>query len=186
VKSENLMIVRWVGLSLALLGLTGCFGDKNSDLKEWMQKSSEGLQGKVEPLPEVKPYQPFLYNAFEVVDPFRASKMELGRKGGGSGALAPNTNRPREPLEAYDLEKLKMVGILQQGKNIQALVNAPDGNLYRVKLGSYLGQNFGMVVGISETEIKLKEIVEDSGGDWVERSTSLNLEEVGQKAEQKK
>lgn len=185
-KSENLMIKRWIGVSLALLSLTGCFGDENSDLKEWMQKSSEGLQGKIEPLPEVKPYEPFLYNAFELVDPFRSSKMELARKGGTSGALAPNTKRPREPLEAYDLEKLKMVGILQQGKNIQALVNAPDGNLYRVKLGSYLGQNFGMVVGITETEIKLKEIVEDSGGDWVERATSLNLEEVGQKAEQKK
>ncbi len=185
-KRENLMIKRWMGVSLALLGLTGCFGDENSDLKEWMQKSSEGLQGKIEALPAVKAYEPFLYNAFDLVDPFRTSKMEFARKGGASGALAPNTKRPREPLEAYDLEKLKMVGILQQGKNIQALVNAPDGNLYRVKLGSYLGQDFGMVVGITETEIRLKEIVEDSGGDWVERSTSLNLEEVGQKAEQKK
>lgn len=79
-----------------------------------------------------------------------------------------------------------MVGILQQGKNIQALVNAPDGNLYRVKLGSYMGQNFGMVTGITETGIRLKEIVEESGGDWVERETTLNLEEVGQKAEQKR
>ncbi|MDR3412329.1 MAG: pilus assembly protein PilP [Formivibrio sp.] len=185
-KNESLMIIRWIGVSLALLSLGGCFGDENSDLKAWMKTSSEGLQGKVEPLPEVKPYQPFVYNAFDLVDPFRASKMDFARKGGMSGALAPNTNRPKEPLEAYDLEKLKMVGILQQGKNIQALVSAPDGNLYRVKLGSYLGQNFGMVVGITETEIKLKEIVEDSGGDWGERSTSLNLEEVGQKAEQKK
>jgi len=186
VKNENLMIKRWMCISLASLCLAGCFGDENSDLKAWMQKSSEGLQGKIESLPAVKPYEPFLYNAFDLVDPFRTSKMDFSKKGGGSGALAPNTNRPREPLESYDLEKLKMVGILQQGKNIQALVNAPDGNLYRVKLGSYLGQNFGMVVGITETELKLKEIVEDSGGDWVERATSLNLEEVGQKAEQKK
>lgn len=180
------MIKRSIGLSMVALSLTGCFGDENGDLKEWMQQSSEGFQGRVEALPTVKTYEPFAYNGFDLADPFRPSKMDFAKKGALRGALAPNLNRSKEPLEAYDLERLKMVGLLQQGKNIQALVNAPDGNLYRVKLGSYMGQNFGMVVGITETEIKLKEIVEDSGGDWVERVTALNLEEVGQNAEQKK
>lgn len=174
------MIKHWLTGSLVVIGLTGCLGDEKSDLKEWMLKSSEGLQGKVEPLPEVKPYEPFTYNAFDLVDPFSAVKMNVAKKG-GSGALAPNANRPREPLEAYDLEKLRMVGTLQQSKEIQALIKGPDSNLYRVKLGSYLGQNFGMVVGITETQVTLKEIVEDSGGDWVERSASLTLEEVEQK-----
>lgn len=183
-KNEGSMIRRWLGLSLIVLGLSGCFGDENGDLKEWMQQNSENLQGKVEPLPEVKPYEPFTYAAHDLVEPFRPAKMEFAKKGGG--ALAPNMNRPKEPLEAYDLERLRMVGILQQGRNIQALVSAPDGNLYRVKLGSYMGQDFGMVVAITETGIKLKEIVEESGGDWVERETTLNLEEVGQKAEQRK
>jgi len=183
-QSEIDMMKRWLGIPLILLGLGGCFGDENSDLKEWMRQSSEGLQGKVEPLPEVKTYEPFSYAAQELIDPFRPAKMELAKKGGG--ALAPNMNRPKEPLEAYDLERLRMVGILQQDRNIQALVNTPDGNLYRVKLGSYMGQNFGMVTGITETGIRLKEIVEESGGDWVERETTLNLEEVGQKAEQKR
>jgi type IV pilus assembly protein PilP len=95
--------------------------------------------------------------------------------------LAPNTNRVKEVLENYDLEKLRMVGTLQQGKTVQALVRAPDGNLYRVKQGSYMGQNFGMVVKVSETEVSLKEIVEDSGGDWVERTTSLSLDDAEQK-----
>lgn len=181
------MIKRWMMLSLLAAGLTGCFfGDENSDLKEWMKQSSEGLQGKVEPLPEAKPYEPFTYSAFELADPFKTSKMDVVKKGGAGSGLAPNPNRPKEPLESYDLEKLKMVGTLQRGSMIEGLVKAPDNNLYRVKLGSYMGQNFGMVVGISETEIKLKEIVEDSGGDWAERSATLNLEETGQKAEQKK
>ena len=180
------MIKRWTMISLLAAGLTGCFGDENGDLKEWMRQSSEGLQGKVEPLPEVKPYEPFTYAAFELTDPFKTAKMDVVRKGGAHSGLMPNLNRPREQLESYDLEKLRMVGILQKGKAIEALVKAPDNNLYRVKLGSYMGQNFGMVVGISETEVKLKEIVEDIGGDWAERSATLNLEEVGQKAEQKK
>lgn len=180
------MIRQWMMTALLTVGLSGCFGDENSDLKEWMRQSSEGLQGKVEPLPEVKPYEPFTYAAFDLVEPFQTSKMDVVKKSGAGKGLAPNPNRAKEALESYDLEKLKMVGILQQGKMIEALVKAPDNNLYRVKLGSYMGQNFGMVTGITETEIKLKEIVEDSGGDWVERAATLNLEEVGQKAEQKK
>ncbi|KAF0814075.1 hypothetical protein IGB42_01755 [Andreprevotia sp. IGB-42] len=170
----------YLALVLATLGLAGCFGEENSDLKEWMREKSDGLRGKVEPLPEVKPYQPFTYDAFSLPDPFRPSKMEVAKKGSNSG-LAPNPNRPKEVLENYDLEKLRMVGTLQQGKTIQALIRAPDGNLYRVKVGSYMGQNFGMVAEISETEVKLKEIVEDSGGDWVERSTGLSLDDAEQK-----
>ncbi|QLG89721.1 pilus assembly protein PilP [Chitinibacter bivalviorum] len=171
---------RWILLGLITTSLSGCFGDKNSDLKAWMQEQSEGLRGRVEPLPEVKPYEPFTYNAFDLPDPFKPSKMELAKKGSGGG-IAPNTNRVKEILESYDLEKLRMVGTLQQGKIIQALVKAPDGNLYRVKLGSYMGQNFGMVTKVTETEISLKEIVEDSGGDWVERTTTLSLDDSEQK-----
>ena len=120
------------------------------------------------------------YNASDVADPFKPAKMDVAK---GKGALIPNVNRPREPLESYDLEKLQMAGTLQQGKTIQALIKAPDGTLHRVRQGSYLGRNFGMVVRIGETEVTLKEIVEDSGGDWVERTSSLTLEEVEQNAQ---
>ena len=174
------MIKRWMIGSLSVVALAGCFGEEHSDLKEWMRVNSEGLRGRVDPLPEVKPYTPFVYAAFDLVDPFRSTKMEVAKRNGGSG-LAPNMNRPKEELEKFDLERLKMVGTLQQGKMMQALISDPSGTLHRIKLGSYMGQNFGMVVGISETEVKLKEIVEDSGGDWVERTTSLNLVEAEQK-----
>jgi type IV pilus assembly protein PilP len=172
---------RWTLLILAsVAALTGCLGEKNSDLKAWMVEQSEGLRGKVEPLPEVRPYQPFTYDAFGLPDPFKPSKMELAKKAGSSG-LAPNTNRVKEVLENYDLEKLRMVGTLQQGKTVQALIKAPDGNLYRVRVGSYMGQDFGMVTQVTETEVSLKEIVEDSGGDWVERTTTLSLDDAEQK-----
>lgn len=172
---------RWTLLILASVAtLTGCLGEKNSDLKAWMAEQSEGLRGKVEPLPEVRPYQPFTYDAFGLPDPFKPSKMELAKKAGSSG-LAPNTNRVKEVLENYDLEKLRMVGTLQQGKTVQALIKAPDGNLYRVRVGSYMGQDFGMVTQVTETEVSLKEIVEDSGGDWVERTTTLSLDDAEQK-----
>ncbi|MDR3425840.1 MULTISPECIES: pilus assembly protein PilP [Silvimonas] len=166
-------------MSLLALALSGCFGDQNSDLKAWMRESSEGMRGKVEPLPEAKPYTPFTYNAFDVADPFNPHKMDMARK--GNGGVTPDMNRPKEALESYDLEKLTFVGTLQQAKTIQALIRAPDGNLYRIKVGNYMGQNFGKVLAISETEVKLKEIVEDSGGDWVERDTSLPLQEAEQK-----
>ncbi|WP_255992117.1 pilus assembly protein PilP [Chitinolyticbacter albus] len=167
-------------LAILAVSLTGCFGEEHGDLKEWMRENSEGLRGKIEAAPEVKTVEPFVYDAFAIPDPFDTAKMVLAKKGSGS-SIAPNPDRPKEVLENYDLEKLRMVGVLQQGKVIQALINAPDRSLYRVKVGNYMGQNFGMVVSISETEVKLKEIVEDSGGDWVERETSLTLDEAEQK-----
>ncbi|UXY16109.1 pilus assembly protein PilP [Chitiniphilus purpureus] len=171
-------MARWIPVAMFAVLLTGCFGEEHGDLKEWMAQNSEGLRGKIEPAPEVKIVEPVVYEAFSLLDPFNAAKMELAKK--SSSGIAPNTNRPKEVLENYDLEKLRMVGILQQGKQIQALISAPDRNLYRVKVGNYMGQNFGMVVAISETEVKLKEIVEDSGGDWIERETILTLDEAEQ------
>lgn len=165
--------------ALSLFLLSACINDDFDDLKAWMDESSRGLKARIEPLPAPKPYEPFVYAAFELIDPFNRSKMEVAKRAGG--ALAPNLNRPRETLELYDLEKLRMVGTLQRGKEVNALIRAPDGNLYRVKIGSYMGQNFGMVTSISETETSLKEIVEDSGGDWVERTSVLALDEMEQK-----
>ena len=173
------VVMRGLALSVLSLVLAGCFSDDNDDLKAWMSQSKESLRGKVEPLPEARLYQPFSYNAFDVSDPYNPHKMDVARKAGGG--LAPDTNRPKEVLESYDLEKLTFVGTLQQGKIIQALIRAPDNNLYRIKVGNYMGQNFGKVLAVTDTEVKLKEIIEDSGGDWVERDTSLPLQEAEQK-----
>jgi type IV pilus assembly protein PilP len=129
----------------------------------------------------VKPYEPVPYKAFEQSDPFSSTKIELVTKSAstssGSG-LKPDFNRPKEPLEAYPLESLKMVGVLQQKNASFALVKADTG-LYRVKIGNYMGQNFGLITTITDSQIQLRELIQDAAGDWTERQSTLQLQEVG-------
>ncbi len=158
------------------LALLGCAGEPHGDLKQFVEESGNLPHGRVPPLPEVKPYEPFTYAAFDVIDPFKARKIEPPKNAGGSG-VAPDLNRRREPLETYPLESLKMVGTLEQKKQIYALVKAPDNGLFRVRTGNYLGQNFGRIVGISESAVKLKEITQDGGGNWEEKEQVLLLQE---------
>lgn len=154
------------------LGLTGCGGDGMEDLKQFVNDSGENLRGKIEPLPEIKPHESFAYNAFDLPDPFKPRKLQPSK--GGSG-LQPDLNRAKEKLEEFPLENLKMVGTLQQNKVNYGLVKTSDGSLYRVKIGNYMGQNFGIITKISDTEIVMTEIVQDSTGNWTERNTSINL-----------
>jgi type IV pilus assembly protein PilP len=163
---------------LGLLLLAGCGADPNQELKQWMDDQSKSMKGKVDPLPVVKPYVPFAYNAFDLPDPFKPRKIEPAR---GSSKLAPDLNRRKEPLEAYPIESLKMVGTLQQKDAMYALVRTNDRNVYQVRVGNYLGQNFGIITGISEGEIKLRELVQDSSGDWAERQSRLLLDDQEQK-----
>jgi type IV pilus assembly protein PilP len=173
---------RWLGLAAAtLLGafmLSGCAGDPNQEVKQWMDEQAKTMKGKVDPLPLVKPYVPFAYNAFDLPDPFKPRKIEPAR---GSSKLAPDLNRRKEPLEAYPIESLRMVGTLQQQNTIYALVRTNDKNVYQVRMGNYLGQNFGIITGISEGEIRLRELVQDSSGDWTERQSRLLLDDQEQK-----
>ena len=156
--------------------LAACSGEEHSDLRQFVKDSDKLPHGNIPPLPEVKPYEPYSYNAFDLTDPFKPRKIEPP-KGSGGGALAPDLNRRREALEAYPLENLRMVGTLEQKKQMFALVRAPDNTLHRVKAGNYLGQNFGRIVGISESAVKLKEIVQDSTGNWEEKDQVLLLSE---------
>lgn len=159
-------------LLLGLL-LTGCGSEEFQDIKDFIKESEQGLKGRVEPLPEVKPYEPFNYNAFDLPDPFKPRKIEPVK--GGGGKLQPDVNRRKEALEVYPLENLSMVGTLQQKNVIYALIKTPDNNLYRVKTGNYMGQNFGLITDVSEASLKLKELIQDSAGDWSERESSLQL-----------
>lgn len=168
--------MRWLGTFLLCMGIAACGGSNNfDDLNKFIKESGQGMRGKVEPLPEVSPYEPFTYNAFDLPDPFKPRKLNP-IKGKGSG-LQPDLNRPKEPLESYPLESLKMMGTLQRNKINYALVKTPDNTLHRVKAGNYMGQNFGVVTSVTETEITIKEIVQDSGGDWTERPSSIQLQE---------
>ena len=157
-------------------GLASCSGEQYSDLRQFVQDSEKLPHGRLPPLPDVKPYEPFTYEAYNLVDPFKPRKIEPPKTAVGSG-IQPDLTRRKEPLEAYPLESLRMVGTLQQNKATYALVKSPDNNVLTVKSGNYLGQNFGQITEISESTVKLKEIVQDSGGDWTERISTLTLTE---------
>ena len=165
------------GIGIVLLTasalLAGCGGETHQDLRTWMQDQGKGAKGRLDPLPQIKPYEPFAYNAYDLPDPFKPRKIEPTK---GSSRLAPDLARRREPLEAYPLESLTMVGTLERGKGVFALVRTPEKDIYQVRAGNYMGQNFGVVTGISDGEVKLKELVQDGSGDWTERSSTLNLQ----------
>jgi type IV pilus assembly protein PilP len=153
--------------------LSGCGGGSMDDLKTFVAETGKDSQGKIEPLPEVKPYESFSYKAFDLPDPFKPRKLSTG----GGGGLQPDLNRPKEPLEAFSLETLKMVGVLSQNGVINAVIKTPDNAIYHIKKGNYVGQNFGLVTQITDSEVTLREVVQDSAGDWSERTSTLVLQE---------
>lgn len=155
--------------------VTGCGGGDYSDLDAFVQNSGKGLQGKVDPLPEVKPYTHFTYEAFDILNPFAPRKSENTRT--VSSKLQPDLTRRKEVLENFPLENLEMVGSLRQSSEIFALIRSPDGVLHRVKPGNYLGQDFGEINRISESEIKINEIVQDGVSEWTHRVSTLMLKD---------
>lgn len=155
--------------------LAGCAGGNQDDLQAWMAGQAKNLRGQVKPTPELKPFPVVAYAGAQGDDPFRAARMEPDRTA-SSGALGPDMDRRREPLESYPLESLHMVGVLMQGVTIHALISVNNA-LHQVKVGNYMGQNFGVVTSITEHEVVLRELVEDAYGDWVERTSTLTLQE---------
>ena len=173
-------ITRRTALALAAAALLGaCGGEEQRELKQELDQLTKDLRGRVEPLPQVRPYEPVPYTAEGLVDPFRPERIEVAQAGAArsTSKLAPDPNRPKEPLEAFALESIQMVGSISQEKETFGLVKAGP-NLYRVKRGNYLGQNFGVITTIDESQIALKELVQDSGGEWVERTSALQLQET--------
>jgi len=170
-NSTHMKFVLVVGLSSMLMA---CGSGNGDDLDEFMASAGNDMSKGVEPLPEVLPYIPLQYNADgTLTDPFRARKATSK-----TSALQPNMNRPKEALEAYPLESLKYVGMLSKNKLTYALVKTPDNTVQQVRVGNYLGPNFGLVKAINENAIDIKEIIQDDlSGDWVERNASINLQE---------
>jgi len=160
--------------------LAACGGEEQGELRQELAAMTKDLRGKVDPLPQVKTFEPVPYKGQSLVDPFVPGRIVVTQVsgGGGGGGVQPDLNRPKEPLESFPMESIKMVGTLSQNQDMYALVRA-GANLFRVKKGNYLGQNFGVITGIDEGQISIKEVVQDSGGDWVERSTSLQMQGGG-------
>ena len=162
---------------LTVFLLTGCGGEEFQDLRDFVQNAGADMRGKVEPPPDIKPYEPFTYdNDTALADPFKPRKPDA-RKPNHPGQNQPNLDRPKEELEDFPLESLKMVGYLFQKNVGHAVIRSSEGKIYQVKAGNYIGQNFGQITSVSETEVKIKEMVQDSAGDWSERESTLQLVE---------
>ena len=172
------MMRRTLITALSCLVLGGCSSERHLDeVRQFVKESDNTPRGRIPPLPEVRPYEPFEYAAFDLVDPFVARKIEPPKPSGVVRGPQPPKDHVKGPLEAFPIENLKMVGTLQQKKDVYALIKAPDNNLYRVKTGDFLGQNFGRVTDINESTLKLKELIQDSGSEWKEEERTLLLQE---------
>lgn len=174
---SKIRLLSWAKLTLIILFgslLVACSDESGDDLDKFMRDAANDMRPKIKPLPEVKPYAALQYNADGTLnDPFRARKASSK-----SGSSQPNLNRPREPMESYPLESIKYVGLLSRGKLVYALLQTPDSGVQQIKVGNYVGQNFGLVTEISDSEVTLKEVVQDDlSGDWVERASTIALQE---------
>jgi type IV pilus assembly protein PilP len=171
---KNLILV-------AVVALAACGGEEHRDLKQELNQLTKDFRGRVDPLPQVKPYEPVPYTAEGQVDPFRPERIDVAQRqltpSASSSRVEKERDRPKEPLEAFPLESIQMMGTITQHKETFALVKAGP-NLYRVRKGNYMGQNFGVVTGVDESQISLKELIQDGGGEWVERNSALQLVET--------
>ncbi len=166
---------RWLILPV-ILSLAGCGSEEDQDLKDFVKNSGEGMRGKIEAPPEVKPYEPFTYNNAEgLPDPFRAKKVVTGPET-QTGIFNPPPHPPEE-LEGFPLENLKMVGYLYIDNTPYAMISAPDGKIRNVKVGNYIGQNYGQVIAITENEVKIKELIADGTPGGAPRISTLQLVE---------
>ena len=166
---------------LVAIVVAGCGASDNDAIKKWMAETSKDMRGRVENIDEPKKFAPFKYESDKMVDPFNAAKVATvvagepkGPKPGGGPR--PDLSRPKEVLESYSIENLRMVGAMQQKGASYAIIKA-DTALHRVKVGNYMGQNYGKITKITETEVMVQEMIEDGGGEYVYRDSTLVLQE---------
>ncbi len=162
---------------VSTLWLCGCGQDDSTELRDWMESVKKETRLVVPKLNPPKTYMPVPYEVKADIDPFNPEKLMavLARMKDNGGRLKPNMDRPREELESFPLDTLKMVGIIEKNGLKLALIQS-DKKVYQAKLGGYIGQNFGLIVKISEAEVQIKETVQDAAGDWVEREAKLELQ----------
>lgn len=170
----------WVGVTVLLL--VACGGAEHQDLRQWMDENTRDMRGKIPPLPEVLVYQPVPYEFEGQLDPFRPSKIQpdaADRRGEGkAGKFQPDFDAREQrnnPLERYPLESLTMIGKLVLNNRPMAVVKYDD-KVQQVKVGDYIGLDFGLVTQIRENELKLRELIQNSDGEWEQRESSLMLQ----------
>ncbi|WP_296002518.1 pilus assembly protein PilP [Rugamonas sp.] len=164
-------------LLLPLL-LAACGDSDTQEVKRWMEQVDHEARVAVPPLVAPKNFIPYAYASNDAIDPFSPNKLlaELAKLDHQRGGVKPDTERRKEVLESYPLDTIKMVGTMQKGSATYALLQV-DKAVYQVQLGQHIGQNFGLVTGVSDAVVTIKEIVQDATGDWVERISKLELQE---------
>ncbi|MCW8955897.1 MAG: pilus assembly protein PilP [Gammaproteobacteria bacterium] len=154
--------------------LNGCSRD-TTDLQEFIELTRAKHLGSVQPLPQFKPYQNFIYSASDLRDPFEAAFEAEANESANADSLRPNTERFKEPLESFPLDTLRMVGILEQRNQVWGLIKDPQNLVHRVQVGNYAGQNEGQIISVTENQIDFIEIVPDGLGGYIERNASLGI-----------
>ena len=172
-------IIRMGALALTALLLAGCSDSDVKEVQDWMAQVKKDTRVAVVPLTEPKTFIPFAYTAREATDPYSPNKLlaELARAAEKDDSkFKPDMGRRKELLENYPLDTFVMVGVLQKAGINYALLQV-DRAVHQVRMGQRMGQNYGLVTGVSESVINIKEVVQDAGGEWVERMSKLELQE---------
>jgi type IV pilus assembly protein PilP len=172
----------WLVL-ITLLGLIACDSSSDDELRQWMAEQKSQTHPSVVPLAEPKQFRPEAYKLSDDVEPFSSQKLTQALRkdtaqnsSKGDALLAPELSRRKEPLEEFPLDTMALVGTMSRAGKPVALITVGK-LLYQVRTGEHLGQNYGLVTKISETEVTLREIAQDAVGEWIERTASLQLQE---------
>jgi type IV pilus assembly protein PilP len=172
--------MRWAGVMLVAFWLAGCGSSDQEELQQWMTEQRNATRPRVQPLPEPTKFSPQSYNQEGAIEPFsnqkltQALKRDSNQATSNAALIAPELSRRKEPLEAYPLDATIMVGSLIKAGQPVALVKV-DNLVYQVRMGNYLGQNYGRITKVGETSLTLREIVQDAAGEWIERTATLQL-----------
>lgn len=175
-----LLVAVWSVISLTLVA---CGSSEQDELQQWMLEERNSARPKIEPVPAPTKFTPQAYLEEAAIEPFSSQKLTQALKRDSSQAtanvalIAPELARRKEPLEASPLDSAAMVGSLMKGGQQVALVRV-DNLLYQLRVGNYLGQNYGRITKVSDSDLTLREIVQDAAGEWIERTATLKLQEV--------
>lgn len=177
-----MMCSRWITclpLALLLTSLSGCGDSEQLEVTQWMKDVKRDTKSVIRKIEEPKQFTPFVYSAGDAVDPYNPIKLSVAlakMRAKTNGTLKPDFDRRREILENYPLDTLKMVGTLRKPGLSYALLQV-DKAVYQIKVGNYVGQNFGIVTKVTESGLEIKESVQDASGEWTVREVKLELQE---------
>ena len=172
--TRSVLSTRWLAVAALAATLSAC-GGANDDLRAYIDDVKTRPGGRIDPLPPVEPAPSFVYEPGTRRSPFMPEEPQRRRSNDPNAVDGPDQNRPREPLESFPLDTLRMVGTLADRRASFGLVQTTDGLVHRVTVGNHMGQNYGRIVAISDSQIQLVEIISDGLGGYLERPAAIGL-----------